>query len=32
MNIFQPAIDITDEALEREKNGILAILKEIEEK
>jgi hypothetical protein len=26
MNIFQPAIDITDTALEKEKNGILDFL------
>lgn len=31
MNIFQPAIDITDEALEKEKNDILNMLKSIEE-
>lgn len=26
MNIFQPAIDITDTALNKEKNGILSFL------
>jgi len=32
MNIFQPAIDITDKALKDEKDAILEKLKELEEK